>query len=634
MALTSDIRSGISNFIQDGVRSLFGRDKPVEVQQYLNKHTHKDAQVITERISLDGRYYWYQFTGPTDAEVQKEIDSTGPHGSSVPRGTLASQARQKLLKEKSDKIHRSIAEAFAKYQSYLYSLDEARAETGISRRLKEYTDFVEFAGDVGDIVIHDEDVHGMSGGATFGAPVREPKPDDVVKKELSKLVDELNIEILKRDEKREDRQNLESGGGRSKGGRVIDGSIYKTSPTSRFVDGKSHVKYEVEVPKVKDSDTVGDAFHRLAVDFGGYGDKDYQFLEQLKYFNRFGKTTAAAPREMPGFTFITRPHLNLSNQNLVHLRNFYPLLYASSNSVQMYIRQMLDPVYCESNGGEGGPNECPFIDKANAFNTLLFNSLKSINGFPDPDLTTESTAGGFFSEQQTNVIGYNRLAKGQDLQLEFRDYIGGPVLAMHDYWCQYMGNIADGSMCQYMDDIENNLMGYTVSIYRFITDHTGRIITRWAKATGCFPKMQPTGTPFNVNQNEKTIESVKTFTIPYWCHHFGYNDPAIISEFNTLVGRYNPLLDVNKNKWLSIDNSRSKLMTFSASELGPFIRNGHHGTPYILQPEPGVFELAWIEDRMLTNLYDVDQSTNKRVTSGATNVVKEYPMYPSGEDSK
>lgn len=328
--------------------------------------------------------------------------------------------------------------------------------------------------------------------------------------------------------------------------------------------------------------------HQLALRFGGFGNIDFAQYQFFHNFNIFNKSfTPGGARELKGFTFITRPHLNLTNANLAHISRFTHLLQADNTSVSMYIRQMLDTSYADKFGGVGGTKFCPLLDYKNPFNVLLCNALVSINGFPDPDLAVESTAGGFFSEQQTNVIGYNRLAKGQDLQLEFKDYEGGIVLAMHDVWCQYAGYISDGQMMQYLDDIEDNVMGYTVSIYRFVTDHTGRFITRWAKATGCYPKLYPTGTPFNVNEGEHVLSAVKRFTVPYWVHHFDYNNPEILLDFNTLVKRY----------CYSIDDKTAMVPVRPS-----LINNNLMGIPYVEQ-RAGRFELVFKIDESEDPVY-------------------------------
>lgn len=339
---------------------------------------------------------------------------------------------------------------------------------------------------------------------------------------------------------------------------------------------------------IKSAKVTSELPHQLALRFGGFGNIDFAQFQFFHNFNIFNKSfTPGGARELKGFTFITRPHLNLTNANLAHISRFTHLLQADNTSVSMYIRQMLDTSYAEKFGGVGGTRFCPLLDYKNPFNVLLCNALVSINGFPDPDLAVESTSGGFFSEQQTNVIGYNRLAKGQDLQLEFKDYEGGIVLAMHDVWCQYAGYISDGQMMQYLDDIEDNVMGYTVSIYRFVTDHTGRFITRWAKATGCYPKLYPTGTPFNVNEGEQVLSAVKRFTVPYWVHHFDYNNPEILIDFNTLVKRYCKSIDA-KGAMVPVRPS--------------LINNNLMGIPYVEQ-RAGRFELVFKIDESEDPMY-------------------------------
>lgn len=544
----------------------------------------KGNHVFTDFIVYDGVKYSYTFKGPTLKEIQdlarayrseyeakvRKVDERAPI---PPNHVFEARAEQTLFEDRHREMVLKIRAAAEQYETLR---NDVKREPGISQR-----GVVKSLG-TGDRDVKFEDVVKSQGGPTLKVHSRAPSPNaSALASVFSGFERDRSLYPLNSVDSTTDENTIKS---------ELDSLIERVnagtlSPKHLPKDGnfqpcRDTVLLPIEKPSSK---KFGEAAHELAIRFGGGGDINLQMQEELREFNRFNKTFIPTPRELKGYTFFSRPHLNLSSKNLVHLREFYPLLYSSDTSIGMYIRQMLDTEYSYNAGGTGGVHDCPFINTRCAFNVLLSNALKSIQGFPDPDLTTEATAGGFFSEQQTNVIGFNRLSKGQDLTLEFRDYPGGPVLAMHDYWCKYMGNIADGSMVQYTDDIENNLMGYTVSIYRFITDHTGRVITRWAKCTGCFPKMQPIGAVYNVSEAEKVITANKTFTVPYFCHHFGYNDPVIIKEFNELSARYCPgvrtlIDDILDGNVTTDEGSRGRI-------LEPTLTNSHSGIPYIIQPK-------------------------------------------------
>lgn len=273
----------------------------------------------------------------------------------------------------------------------------------------------------------------------------------------------------------------------------------------------------------------------IALQSKGVGNPDNQIASFFSRIDRFDASMVPPNQEYTGFTFITRPRLNLSLTNLVADDRFSAMRTSETGSYPFAIRCLLDTEFAKRHPDAGN---CPLFDPNNAFNTLLINACKSISGFVDPVIETETTTGGFFSEDQTYVIGTDRLAKTYDLQCQFRDIPGGPVSAMMDYWCQYEGNLQDGTMVQYGDAIDANRLDYTVSIYRLVTDRTRRFITRWAKCTGCFPVNAPTGVPFNKSAGESMIDAAREFSINFKCNRIEYNRPIILAEFNTLVRRY------------------------------------------------------------------------------------------------
>ena len=259
-----------------------------------------------------------------------------------------------------------------------------------------------------------------------------------------------------------------------------------------------------------------------------------------------------------GYTFITRPRLNLTGANL-HQHPILTTLYnADPRSVPFAIRALLDsrlsrgdPLYLGPNVGSSASTvtqevsefstnavKSPLFDVRNPFFVPLCNGLKGINGFPDLNLETETTAADFHSGDFTFAKGSDMNNKTQELSLEFKDAQGSIILSCIYYWCLYIALQAKGVVLAYPDDIYEQRLNYTVSIYRFITDQTRQNVLWWSKATGCFPKSVPIGALFNVQQGEINISSAGNFSIPFTANDVKVNDPGIIADFNRLMNRY------------------------------------------------------------------------------------------------
>ena len=331
----------------------------------------------------------------------------------------------------------------------------------------------------------------------------------------------------------------------------------------------------------------------LAFDASGFGSQESQIAQFMSKHDRFFRAMVPKNPVYSGYTFITRPRLCLADFNLIGHRKFAAMRTTKYNSIPFALRCFLDTEYCMSHYAES--SACPFIDVENPFLVCVGNALQSISGYVDPSVITETSEGGFFSEDQTVSIGGERMLRTYDLNLQLKDIPGSPISALFDYWREYLTNLGDGSMMQYADAIDANRLDYTVSIYRFLTDRSKRYITRWCKCTGCFPISAPTGVPFNMNQGETFVQAAGEFSIPFKVNRIEYDDPIILNEFNKLVRRYN-----NWGKQQTMKNSKY------AFAMHPV--NNFAGVPYIRPTEVGN-ELVFLQR---------DDSRNEIVTEKGT----------------
>lgn len=279
----------------------------------------------------------------------------------------------------------------------------------------------------------------------------------------------------------------------------------------------------------------------------GWGDPDALYSTVLANYDRFGANTMLPNHESVGYTFITRPKLNLSTASLRMDRILAMLDTADTNSQQFAIRCWLDTHLTGRKENKPYVTQSPFYNDESPFLIPLSNNLVSISGWPDLVVDTETTDGGFFSEDLTFAKGSDRMNRTANLTLTFRDVQGGFVLALLYIWIWYIALVARGDVTAYPEDINNRRINYTCSIYRFVMDPSKQFITKWAKATGCFPVSPPIGNAFNFGDREKFITSTAQYSVPFVANKVEYWDPIIFRDFNTIMKRHCGTLNTYAN---------------------------------------------------------------------------------------
>lgn len=296
----------------------------------------------------------------------------------------------------------------------------------------------------------------------------------------------------------------------------------------------------------------GEKLRRILIDLAslssGSGLVGNQIESFMTGFDKYGKSMLMPNIEMPGLTFFTRPRLCLQSSNLRNNPVMAPLDTANPESMAFAIRALLDTNLANLDGKncakftnaiENSPllnPECPWF-------IPLTNSLVSISGFPDFNLEIETTEGGYHAEQQKYAIGADNFNRGTALNLTFREMPGGVISAIFFYWLEYIRCVTRGDMLAYPDDIDGQILNYTISIYSFNMDPSMQYITRWVKCTGCFPKSLTLGAFMNKSSGNYTQEEVKQITINFEVNKVEYMKPYCLLDFNTLAKRYCPVID-------------------------------------------------------------------------------------------
>jgi len=253
-------------------------------------------------------------------------------------------------------------------------------------------------------------------------------------------------------------------------------------------------------------------------------------------------------KDRQGFTFLTRPQLNLSTNNVRAYRHLYSLLNKEKVSVQRHVRTLLDPRlmsnYGDTTSTEDGKShtvtlDCPLTDKLNPFIPVLTNNIKSVSGWPDVVNSSFISKEGVRKEQYAMVDGNVDKLEAGDIDITFDNIREEPITMIFDTWLHYMSAVFEGEMSPYMDFIAENEIDYNTRIYRLVLSEN-RVVKKIAATGASYPLNVPMGKFFDYNRETPYSEQTKEISVRFKYIGVMYNDDILVQEFNETVNIFNP----------------------------------------------------------------------------------------------
>jgi hypothetical protein len=260
---------------------------------------------------------------------------------------------------------------------------------------------------------------------------------------------------------------------------------------------------------------------------------------------RQNPTAVPSARDAYGFTFFTKPQLNLSMMNVSNYRGFYNLLTDNAMSYQRYTRLSLDPRLAHmgvinSSRTTERDLKCPFVDHQSAFIPVLTNNIVSLSGWPDLTAPTRTTDAGLYGEEVCMVDGTTNHYESFDIDTTFRNTRGNPLIYMFYIWLKYESLVYEGILTPYTDFILENEIDYQTRIYRLVLDQQKRYVTYIGATGASFPVSVPTGSLFDFNIDNIYNNKNSEINIRFKSMGFTAFEDILKYEFNRTNAIFNP----------------------------------------------------------------------------------------------
>lgn len=293
----------------------------------------------------------------------------------------------------------------------------------------------------------------------------------------------------------------------------------------------------------------------LNMGFGSISSINYLTYHGFTNFNK-GLQYLKTNRDDMGYTFFTRPILNLTYDNLSQDRFMANLRSAEDPSISRMVRAMLDPWSSTGklkNGNKGITSDqsaqlagcsSKLVNPFNPFITILSNTLLNLSGWRDIAINDYTSKQGIHNEQWAMADGFYDKTEVFELSSSFKNIEGDPISLLFSTWLKYIINCREGTMTPYPCFIEEREFDYNTKIYRFIMDNTRTYIRKWA-TTIAFPMSIPTGNQFNYSADKNFIDANGEISVTWKCIGAEYNDRIAFYEFNDLVQTYCPALKID-----------------------------------------------------------------------------------------
>lgn len=304
------------------------------------------------------------------------------------------------------------------------------------------------------------------------------------------------------------------------------------------------------------------------------------------YFYGLNRLPNLAPlpthQELQGLVLFTRPNLNLSYDNISHIRKLSHLLTQDPQTYQYAVRMMLDTTTNKETA-----HKSPLVDVNNPYITLLSNSIVTMSPPPDMGINVYSSPEGLMKEvwiMNDSISDYNGR---YDLTCTFNNVKGGAVPMVFHTWLEYMSAIRVGPSVPHPESRRQDVMDYFTRIERIKLDKTGRYIEQWFHTGAAVPTNLSIGSAFGYSREEGVEMENKQLSVQFTCVGAVYNDPIQLMEFNMRMEGFNKKLIARGLNYVKIPHAL-------------IAATNYYGYPYI---NLATYELEWwIEPDLLSKL--------------------------------
>lgn len=259
----------------------------------------------------------------------------------------------------------------------------------------------------------------------------------------------------------------------------------------------------------------------------------------------FGLDNLNQPGQVPmfkdghGYVFVTRPCLNLSEENIKFDRRLATLLTNEPNSINQYIRCMLDPKLQRFYGVK-----CPLVDEFQPFIPLFTNTVESLSGFRDIAPNLYSSPDGLYRESMSWIDGPSVDYSTYDIQFGLRNVIGNLATKLSAIWVHYQSFVFDDTIVPYPEFWLEYERDFDSRIWKINTDSTKSYVTQISSTIG-MPINSPVGASGNYERAEPFNRANDQVSLSFRAHGYETFDNILVEEFNDTVSFRNMFMSDN-----------------------------------------------------------------------------------------
>lgn len=264
-------------------------------------------------------------------------------------------------------------------------------------------------------------------------------------------------------------------------------------------------------------------------------------INSLRGFKILGQGPAMMPLSdnTIGLPFVTRPQLNLTDDNISRSEKLVSLYGVGQNSMGAYIRGMLDERWAASNAGIILENRNPFIVPLTTF-------IKTSNGFNDLQISVETSEPGIRGQVYQRVASKLEFNEAYTINQTYYNPKPSVLQALFQYWEDYISEVVSGDRQVTPRDwyLMGNRIDYDCRIYHLIMNKDAMFLEHIFATVQSIPTTYPAGAIAGIDTTQNTLrgEGQDDFSIQFASVGQRQDEWGLIQSFNEHSFLYNPSL--------------------------------------------------------------------------------------------